>query len=55
MFRRHSLRYLPILSWLPQYERLWLRPDLIADLTVVALLIPESVGQGIQSSEKDTR
>ncbi|MBP1703130.1 MAG: sulfate permease, partial [Chloroflexi bacterium] len=37
------LRYLPILAWLPKYERVWLRTDLIAGLTVVALLIPEGM------------
>ena len=37
------LRYLPILGWLPNYQRLWLRTDLIAGLTVVALLIPEGM------------
>ncbi|MCJ7513369.1 MAG: SulP family inorganic anion transporter, partial [Anaerolineales bacterium] len=36
-------RYLPILAWLPKYERSWLRLDLIAGLTVVALLIPEGM------------
>jgi high affinity sulfate transporter 1 len=36
-------RYLPILGWLPQYQRSWLRSDLIAGLTVVALLIPEGM------------
>ena len=37
------VRYLPILSWLPKYQRAWLRTDLIAGLTVVALLIPEGM------------
>ena len=37
------LRYLPILGWLPNYQRAWLRTDLIAGLTVVALLIPEGM------------
>jgi high affinity sulfate transporter 1 len=37
------LRYLPIFGWLPKYERTWLRTDLIAGLTVVALLIPEGM------------
>ena len=36
-------RFLPILGWLPNYERAWLRTDLIAGLTVVALLIPEGM------------
>jgi high affinity sulfate transporter 1 len=36
-------RFFPILSWLPKYERSWLRFDLIAGLTVVALLIPEGM------------
>jgi sulfate permease, SulP family len=35
--------YLPILGWLPNYQRTWLRTDLIAGLTVVALLIPEGM------------
>ena len=34
---------MPILRWLPKYERTWLRTDLIAGLTVVALLIPEGM------------
>lgn len=36
-------RFLPILAWLPAYQRTWLRADLIAGLTVVALLIPEGM------------
>ena len=36
-------RFMPILAWLPNYERTWLRADLIAGLTVVALLIPEGM------------
>ena len=37
-------RLLPILQWAPQYERGWLRPDLIAGLTVAALVVPKSLG-----------
>ena len=36
-------RYLPFLGWLPGYQRVWLRPDFLAGLTVVALLIPEGM------------
>ena len=36
-------RYLPILGWLPAYKKGWLRGDLIAGLTVVALLVPEGM------------
>lgn len=36
-------RYFPILEWFPKYQRTWLRTDLIAGLTVVALLIPEGM------------
>ncbi len=35
--------YLPILSWLPSYRRAWLRFDLIAGLTVWAVVVPEAV------------
>ena len=36
-------RYFPILQWLPAYQRGWLRFDLIAGLTILALLIPEGM------------
>lgn len=36
-------RYLPILSWLPQYQRGWLTLDLVAAVTVLALLVPEGM------------
>jgi hypothetical protein len=36
-------RFLPIIRWLPNYQRAWLGTDLIAGLTVVALLIPEGM------------
>ena len=36
-------RYLPITAWLPRYQRVWLRTDFIAGLTIVALLIPEGM------------
>ena len=36
-------RYIPILAWLPQYQRAWLHPDFIAGLTIMALLVPEGM------------
>lgn len=36
-------RFLPIVSWLPRYQRADLRPDLIAGVTVAALMIPQSM------------
>ena len=36
-------RLMPIINWLPKYERAWLRTDLIAGLTIVALLVPEGM------------
>ena len=36
-------RFLPILAWLPAYKVAWLGTDLVAGLTVVALLIPEGM------------
>lgn len=35
--------FLPILEWLPQYNRAWLRPDVIAALTLWAVLVPEAM------------
>ena len=36
-------RYLPIAQWLPAYDRAWLSGDLVASLTVWALLVPEAM------------
>lgn len=36
-------RVVPILGWLPNYERASLRPDVIAGLTVWGLLVPEGI------------
>jgi sulfate permease, SulP family len=38
--------YLPILSWLPHYQGEWLRFDIIAALSVWALLVPQSIAYG---------
>jgi high affinity sulfate transporter 1 len=35
--------YLPILSWLPHYKTEWLRFDIIAALSVWALLVPQGI------------
>lgn len=32
-------KYLPILTWLPSYDRSWLRPDVIAGVTIWGLLV----------------
>ena len=37
-------RFLPILVWLPQYQRSWLTKDVIAGLSVWALMVPTSLG-----------
>ena len=41
---RGIARIFPILQWAPAYERHWFRPDLIAGLTVAALVVPKSLG-----------
>ena len=38
-----SGRTWPILSWAPGYQRSWLRFDIIAGLTVCAILVPEGM------------
>jgi SulP family sulfate permease len=37
-------RLVPILGWLRSYDRQWLRGDLIAGMTVAALIIPKNLG-----------
>jgi high affinity sulfate transporter 1 len=36
-------RFLPIMAWLPGYERRWLRADVIAGITITAVLVPEGM------------
>jgi SulP family sulfate permease len=40
---RAAGRLLPILRWLPFYERAWLLPDILAGLAVWAVMVPESM------------
>ena len=37
-------RIMPIVGWLPNYDRSWLKADLIAGLSVWALMVPTSLG-----------
>ncbi|HSK54372.1 MAG TPA: sulfate permease [Jiangellales bacterium] len=37
-------RRLPILTWLPRYERRWLRGDLVAGAVIAALAVPQALG-----------
>jgi SulP family sulfate permease len=37
-------RFIPLLGWAPRYEREWLQADLIAGLTVTALVVPKALG-----------
>ncbi|HEY5151812.1 MAG TPA: SulP family inorganic anion transporter [Mycobacterium sp.] len=34
---------LPVLQWVPGYQRSWVRVDLVAGLTVTAILVPEGM------------
>jgi len=43
MRQRATGRAWPILAWVPGYQRTWLRFDLIAGLTVCAILVPEGM------------
>jgi MFS superfamily sulfate permease-like transporter len=35
--------FVPIVEWLPKYQKEWLRPDVIAAFTIWALLVPEAM------------
>jgi high affinity sulfate transporter 1 len=37
-------RIIPILDWLPRYDRTWFRADLVAGIAVAALVVPKSLG-----------
>jgi SulP family sulfate permease len=38
------VRNVPIVGWLPQYKKSWLGPDLLAGLSVWALVVPQALG-----------
>ena len=38
------LSYIPILDWLPKYQMKWLSGDLIAGVSVWALMVPQALG-----------
>ena len=35
--------FLPIADWLPRYQPIWLRPDLLAGVTLAAYAVPVSL------------
>ena len=39
-----AARLVPIVGWLPRYERRWLRGDILAGLAVTALIVPKNLG-----------
>jgi high affinity sulfate transporter 1 len=39
-----ALTALPVRRWLPEYRAEWLRPDLVAGLTLAAYLLPAGIG-----------
>ena len=41
--KRTLVSFFPIVGWLPRYQSAWLRLDLIAALTVWALVVPEAM------------
>src|SRR5215471_17199666 len=44
----HSVdRYVPALEWLPVYDRIWLRYDIVAGLTASAVIVPQAMAYGV--------
>src|SRR5215831_5820262 len=35
---------LPVVQWLPEYQRSWLRGDILAGITLAAYLLPAALG-----------
>ncbi|NRA48116.1 MAG: sodium-independent anion transporter, partial [Phaeodactylibacter sp.] len=40
-------QFIPILNWLPQYKRSYLRGDLVSGLTVAIMLVPQGMAYGL--------
>ena len=41
---RRLARLIPVVTWLPRYERRWLRGDVTAGVAVTALVVPKNLG-----------
>src|SRR5947209_18269122 len=41
---RDRRQILPMLDWIKSYDRSWLRADVIAGITVAALIVPKNLG-----------
>ena len=37
------IRYLPVLGWLPKYDRSWLTVDIVAGLTLWGLVVSQAM------------
>ena len=44
MRRPAVTRVLPVVGWLPRYDRRWLRGDIAAGIAVTALIVPKDLG-----------
>src|SRR3954454_1884458 len=42
--RTRLAHFVPAIEWLPRYDRRWLRGDVVAGLTVTALIVPKNLG-----------
>ena len=45
-------RLIPLLQWAPGYQHSWLRFDLIAGLTVTALVVPKALGYAVSPASR---
>ena len=43
----HLKKHIPILDWLPNYKKSWLKSDLFAGLTIGVILIPQGIAYAI--------
>ena len=43
----HIKKHIPILDWLPNYQKKWLKSDLFAGLTIGVILIPQGIAYAI--------
>ena len=37
-------RFVPVVGWLPRYDRSWLRGDIVAGIAVTAMIVPKNLG-----------
>jgi hypothetical protein len=47
--------HMPVLDWLHDYQKAWLKPDILAGVTAAAVVLPKAFGEQISCERNQKR